>query len=439
VTLPVAPNERRASARVPLDRPVRIGRAGGLPYASVSARDLSAGGLFIDAERSVRVGARFSVEVPLEGGDRVYVSEAEVVDNRRREDGGGFGVRFVSLSADARALLEAEVAQRAYVTLRSGPREDEPSGFDIGEAPTIGPELGSLELPSSEVGDDVQGVDAAMGSVIPSGTGRPEVGGPTMRVRARTRWSKMKAWMRSIPALSGVLYALGAAALLVVAVAVVADEPAPESVELEASPRGAPPAIFDTVVEGTAPGGLVRPEAREPEGEVVHRLPEREAPARRASASPGGALEGPEAAAGAGEEAARAPDAAPAARSGRAGEEAEKAPAPRPAGRPRRAPEENAARAPAAQVGRAVLLDVPLAAAARIKTHYVLRKPERFVVDLVGVRAKPELPAPGGRVRRVRFGRHDGFVRIVVDAAARIASGEARMAGDHLKLSLRFD
>ncbi|MEL6185137.1 MAG: PilZ domain-containing protein, partial [Myxococcota bacterium] len=137
-TPPVAPAERRASARVPLDRPVRIGPPGGYPHASVTARDLSPGGLFIDAERDVRVGARFSVAIPLRSGHDAYIPEAEVVDNRSGTER-GFGVRFVKLSAEARRALEDEVSDRAYVTLRTIPVSQEPHSFDDVDFPTMDP------------------------------------------------------------------------------------------------------------------------------------------------------------------------------------------------------------------------------------------------------------------------------------------------------------
>jgi hypothetical protein len=102
--------DRRASARIPLSARVKVGPPGGLPSSIVSASDLSTGGMFVDADREVRVGARFSVEIPLQNGDRVYVPEAEVAYNRRRAVGSGFGVRFVELEAEALAAIEATIA-----------------------------------------------------------------------------------------------------------------------------------------------------------------------------------------------------------------------------------------------------------------------------------------------------------------------------------------
>src|SRR5262245_54381223 len=101
--------DRRRSARIPLSTQVRIGPPNGTPYALVSASDLSKGGLFIDADRPVRVGARFSAEIELPSHTKIYVPEAEVAYNRERHDGSGFGVRFVCLDEDALTAVSEEI------------------------------------------------------------------------------------------------------------------------------------------------------------------------------------------------------------------------------------------------------------------------------------------------------------------------------------------
>ncbi|MCK6545390.1 PilZ domain-containing protein [Myxococcota bacterium] len=106
--------DRRTSPRVPISGPVRMGPPGGEPYAVVSASDLSTGGLFIDADRAVKVGARFCLEITLSSGDIVYVAEAEVAYNRERVNGSGFGVRFVDVPVDVAAKLEREVGRHTH-------------------------------------------------------------------------------------------------------------------------------------------------------------------------------------------------------------------------------------------------------------------------------------------------------------------------------------
>src|SRR5687767_3503584 len=81
--------DRRAGARVPIRGAVKMGPPQGEPYAVVVASDLSRSGLFIEADRAVRVGARFSAEITLSSGEVVYVAEAEVAYNRDEKQGGG--------------------------------------------------------------------------------------------------------------------------------------------------------------------------------------------------------------------------------------------------------------------------------------------------------------------------------------------------------------
>ena len=98
------PPERRRSARVPVSGPIRVGPPHREPHARLSATDLSTGGLFIDADRPVRVGARFCAEIVLSDGRHLYIPEAEVAYNRDRPHGAGFGVRFLDVSEEARRL-----------------------------------------------------------------------------------------------------------------------------------------------------------------------------------------------------------------------------------------------------------------------------------------------------------------------------------------------
>ena len=125
--------DRRAGGRIPLSKPVRVGPPGGLPQSPVSAADLSAGGLFIDADRPVRIGARFSVQVPLAGGTSVYVEEAEVVYNRQTASKPGFGVRFLRMDPDCQAAIQQQVERLSPKTLPTSP------GVASEDAPTVVP------------------------------------------------------------------------------------------------------------------------------------------------------------------------------------------------------------------------------------------------------------------------------------------------------------
>lgn len=418
IHVPVAPDERRKSARAPLVHPIRIGPANGLPYASVSARDLSAGGLFVDAERNVRVGARFSVEVPLSTGERVYVAEAEVIDNRRQGAGRGFGARFVSLSDDAQRLLEAELANRAHVTLRSV-KAEEPSGFD---APL--PDLRSKGAPMGgatgfELGDEIEAVNRAMASVIPSTFSSSA---PVDELGARSRWSEMKDWLRSLPAISGALYGVGAVALVAVGFAVLTEDRGQAETVALAAPRTVDDSVHDVLV-GEERASDLREPTLSPAGER-RVLPERErieAPKPAVDPQP---LEETVAAA-------PAPTRAPKA-----------AGAPKPAARKAAAPQAPAPKvaeaAPAPRSSSTGHFGFPISGSAKIRKQFVLHNPERFVVDVAGLSAAPKLPEPVGRLRNARFGRHDGFGRFVFDMSQPLVSGSARVSGGELRVQLQF-
>ncbi len=434
-------SERRRSARVPLDRAVRIGPPGGLPYAAVSARDLSAGGLFVDAERSVRVGARFSVEVPLGEGDRVYVAEAEVVDNRSRGGARGFGARFVTLSEEARSMLEEEVVARAHITLRDSPADGEPSGFDAVDLPTLDT---NIEPPPEPVVDDSRPPNPELDSVLPMGIGPHSLlNGETMQVRSRTRWSKMKSWVRSIPVVSGLLYGAAAVALMLVLVAVVfrGAEPVPVVVAALDSDPSRPAGLHERLVSGRGVAGLP-PEPPPLDREVVNRLPEREpetAPAAAEASLPAASKAAVPAASKAAVPAA-SKAAAPAASKAAAPSPSRAEPQPAAAPKLRDAPRDRSSgRNLARGSASAELLALTVGPGARVTKQFVLGSPARLVVDLQGLSREPKLPAGSGAVRGIRFGRHDGFDRVVVDAEKPIRRAEATVRAGRLEISIRFD
>ncbi|MCB9652684.1 MAG: PilZ domain-containing protein [Deltaproteobacteria bacterium] len=159
---------------MPITGLVKVGPPHEPPEALVSARDVSIGGLFIDADRPVRLGARFSASVPLSDGGEVYVAEAAVAYNRVRPHGSGFGVRFVSLDEEAAAKLEAEIDA---VTRRAiGPiafAEDvvdgvaEPvvdAGFEAGIDDVHGVDEGSERDDAGDDADDEADAGALIGS-----------------------------------------------------------------------------------------------------------------------------------------------------------------------------------------------------------------------------------------------------------------------------------
>lgn len=499
VEIPPAPGERRSSARVPLTAPVRIGPPGGLPYAAVSARDLSAGGLFVDAERNVRVGARFSVEVPLTNGQRVYVSEAEVIDNRRRGDARGFGARFVVLSSEGRRLLEEEVCERASVTLRPSAgrrdapersaleapvgglagddppspvpspssegfsfspdsrREDtdpslfgDPSEVDVPDLPTLSPELpslddSSLEDSSAPLGRELSRASSSDPELAQGARAGSVTSGPTLRVRARTRWSRMKAWLRSFPAISAALYATAALALVVVGLAVLWDPPGPRSAPVLDTQRTVTDEIHERLVDEADPAGLIEPPALVRAGGIVNRLPDKDLPAVDSQArAHGGArsavVEGTPAREGdeprvprplQTEDPMKRRSAGATSRTSVAKDARASAQVPEP-----KSPARSAAGSSTQTASGRVVIEI--SPGARLKAQYVLRSPDRFVVDVVGLKGVPQLPSGEGKVRRVRFGRHDGFSRFVVDSDGPVSKGRASISRGRLEIHLSF-
>ncbi len=139
--------DRRRSARIPLTVPVRVGPPGGQATAPVAATDLSAHGLFIEADRPVRVGARFSCELDLPGGEVAYVAEAEVAYNRDRAHGRGFGVRFVVIDERSFAAISAVIARLEANLLEMGALRDSAPVGAFSSLPSQPPEVASEVQP----------------------------------------------------------------------------------------------------------------------------------------------------------------------------------------------------------------------------------------------------------------------------------------------------
>ncbi len=99
--------------RVPFERPLRI-REGGR-VVRLKAENLSLGGMFVQAEQPLDVGAR--IKVSLESREQaLLLGEAEVVWRRSGSYPGegklgshGFGLRFLNLEPTAQSLVEAVV------------------------------------------------------------------------------------------------------------------------------------------------------------------------------------------------------------------------------------------------------------------------------------------------------------------------------------------
>jgi hypothetical protein len=387
--------ERRKSARVPVSGPIRVGPPHREPHARLSATDLSTGGLFIDADRPVRVGARFCAEIVLSDGRHLYIPEAEVAYNRDRPHGAGFGVRFVNVSEETRRLLEEEVAR-----LGSEPMAED--GVDI-----------EIDPPEPTVSVPPLATDAPTASEAPAETAPVGLEGPG-RAPRRTRrrsdpWGRIRhearAMAAQLPSLWLVLAGMGAA-LLVAAVGLVV------WAEVSEAPR-----VVTTPLEpAPAPVGLTSETHQQLMGaDVEETLPP------LAPLTPPPALKAAEGA---------RPDARQA--DGEPGPEraaASTAPAPaaaKPAAdrAPRRLPPG------AAPIGR-----VGLPEGARVLRTSRLKNPARFVIDVRGLDREPEsMDYDRSRIERIRFGRHEGFGRLVLDLTGSTGRLAHRLGGRDLRI-----
>lgn len=545
--------ERRTSARIPIFGPVRMGPPSGEPYAPVSAANLSRSGLFIDADRPVRIGARFSAEIPLRSGGAVYVPEAEVAYFREHMTGSGFGVRFIDPPAEVVAALEREIALvtgsfRPFLTpepdvlASSPPAREHAPGHAAGLAddayqtltdlpgPTVpGPTVpgrtavargasarskavtlrpgeppvasgdDALELPEPLPHEDTAFAEPGAGHSGGDGLSEPvtpqrarlaedvslppepgfEPSGPYEPVteprfrrtledlmhRAHDARHALVERGRRFPlawtavALAGALTVAGAAVLAV------SQGPSPESADRGPEPadRGFSATTQQVLMgERQAPALVPPAELAPPEAEPKSPLPplvvldEAGKPAESSArkAEPGRTDPGPaERAGAASEHAARASRGsgersaaavahpstprAPAARGARPAQE-------------RKAPEERAVQLastvapkpfPAKAVAhppRSTHLHFRLSAHASVLKTHVLKSPNRFVVDLVGMDGPVAPPPLTAHVKRVRFGRHPEFLRVVIETDAPIEQGRVSRSGHDLSVTLDY-
>lgn len=444
---------------MPLDEAVWLGPPDGIPQAAVSARDVSEGGLFIDADRPVRVGARFSISLPFEDCS-IYVPEAEVAYNADNPSGGGFGVRFLRLDRSARSAL-SKLIQRRQQSFHTA--EDGRDTF-INEAslvPSVLPhdsdDLSLPEYPEPQLSDDSLDLEAMI--QLPKDEMSPVI---HWRERLKTLpWKHLGGFM------------LGASLLLVIATLAQAiySELSVEEVELVSAeqPEGVDPATHQRLMgEAQAAVWPAPKAAREEESEAALEaeleaggaLPELksleeallEAEALRgrpAVVKPRRVAPEPEPATpNAKEPALRALPVAPEkpAKLAKApAPTAARAPAPVKA-QPRAAKAKPAAAKAPAKAPAKASEQAALSMAARnllgdakvgIKKSFVLKNPDRFVVDIAEENSKLRLPKVGGQILQVRLGFHKGYTRVVFDLKKPIKSGEARISGDALQVILK--
>jgi hypothetical protein len=375
--------DRRRSARIPLSTAVRIGPPHGTPYALVSASDLSTGGLFIDADRPVRVGARFSAEIEL-SHVKIYIPEAEVAYNRDRHDGAGFGVRFVEAEEDALKAVAEEIGRvtdQTLVVRSKGRISDLPTLPPVDRPSVMGVEFS--HYPEPEIIDE--SLDAC--SVIEASA--------IDRVQAGLRETRQRFIERakSAPAVFRMLAIAGSIGLVASAAFAVAHGADGGAVAHDPSEHGVAASTHQVLMGKQDVATLDKPAA----APAVDLSAIEDPKLRRKMLPPLVVLE----------------------------EERIEGTIPKSQEKPIAKPAGIAKPSDAASV-RVVGIDP----GARVLKTHVFRSPDRFVIDLTGQQSPLALPAG------VRAGRHPDFYRVVVDAPRRIEAGRARIEGRTLAVTL---
>ncbi len=428
--------DRRASARIPLSSRVRIGPPGGLPTSLVSASDLSAGGLFIDADREVRVGARFSVDVPLEDGSRVYISEAEVAYNRDRASSSGFGVRFVGIDPDAERLIQQAIEKITGFTtdVIDRPRKNRQHP-ELSALPTIVPTPMTSELPEPSILAESVVLDATLDLSDEREPARPNRWAAVSKRFGET----MHDWrlaigerVRRAPRYAQGIAFIGAAALTVAVAITLWSGGDANAVEPTGTDGPSVPTSTHQVLMGQAPIDALDAEPAAPE------LVEPTTKTKKVKLPPLVRLDEPEPAPEVNAEAVKpAPQAEPVVAKAAPEVEAPKA----------KKPEPKKAEAPTAKVSsaaRAILgtsddrVSIPLAPGARVLKTHVLKQPERYVIDVVDQPCPLTNVAPTGAVERIRSARHPEYCRIVMDLAQPLDAARYSVTGDTLVVTLTY-
>lgn len=406
--------DRRRGARVPLGTPVQVGPPGGVPHAAVWAADLSVGGLFIRADREVRIGARFSVAIPDSGDDAsLYVAEAEVIYNRHTPHDAGFGVRFIALKESVLLGLERLVARGTVDVKLSTPPSNAQSEVSS-DTPTMLPSVHPLDGVRLSAQED-QFFDEVESTPGSDRCGVQRIY-PTSRPRDRNYWLIGAAAGLAVVCVGLAATLFGGGANEAVASETAWQDGRVRTVTHQVLMGERDPAALDEV----QPPEVVSPKASSSSPAPAPKTPLPELVTVDGLL----AVQGPPAPAEPWQ-AEPAKPAKPKARKKRA------APAKRRDSR--RAPWKKAA----GSHGRTVTLDLPVDQGARVKRTVVYDKPHRFVIDVLGQTTAPKLPAGSGAVRKVRFGRHEDFCRYVLDVDRPIEVGRVTQYGTRLQVVLR--
>jgi hypothetical protein len=435
--------DRRRGARVPLSRPVKVGPAGGTPEALVSARDLSREGMFVDADRPVRIGARFCVQIALDDESPAYVAQAEVAYNREHDHGTGFGVRFLDLEPDARAKIDAEVLRQTQALLNTPTLVPSilHSAPDVdSDVPTLLPSASQFmiktdEVPRNrtEVPTELEPAEAV--EVAPSLPPEPGLSSdlvladlpiPEPMEIPETAGIRLKDYLRDAPEFIGrtwpgilliiSLFAIIVGALMMLTEAQAPVVPPPASADVAALSDEARAAPDVEVATGPATALPMRNDTHDVlmgnvEPALLAVVP-KDAPAEVELAQP----------------------VLPRKR------KVESKPAPEPAKTVETVKPHTLSPAARALLSEsAPRVSLTLDKGARVLKTHVYHNPERFVVDLVGQDSRLKVPAANGAITGVRTGKHPDFVRVVVDVSGKLEAGRAELNRRRLTLQLHLE
>jgi PilZ domain-containing protein/AMIN domain-containing protein len=494
--------DRRRSVRIPVFGPVRMGPPSGQPYAVVSATNLSRNGLFIDADRPVRVGARFSAEIPLRTGGTIYVPEAEVAYNRDRVNGSGFGVRFIDPPADVVACLDREISDTEKPSRVSEPPPSDPSILETRDVPkeeqeeTMKTEIVKLDdrgkrqdlyldvtrIPEPIIPDDL-GYESLVSPIHTRRPTKTEWMKSTLEDlmhRARAARRDMMDGARRFPilwisaGLLGMVTVLGAGGLAVYqgTESRAADRPPDPkdrgfsaathqalmgerkmgSFMVESSPHPAV-AIDDAKEEAKKPLPplVIVDDAAKSMGSLIHVETDEVPPGSRAAKTPTKPeANKPEAPLKPGKEKQKVAEKAPKKAADRIDPKAEAERLARKAVERAALISERAKAMLTSSVGAAkalkgskitkmTKLKLDLGSGrAQVLKTHVFRSPDRFVVDLTGLEGPPALPAAEGHVKQIRFGKHPEFARLVIETDAAIEAGRVSKSGQNLAVTIDY-
>jgi uncharacterized protein (TIGR02266 family) len=114
----VAENHQNVRAAERFDLEVKVDLESDHNFYTGLTQNISSGGLFIATHHLRKIGDRITLKFTLPGSEKVLAVETEVRWIRensallRAENGTGMGVRFINLSAEASAAINAFVQSR---------------------------------------------------------------------------------------------------------------------------------------------------------------------------------------------------------------------------------------------------------------------------------------------------------------------------------------